>query len=96
MGHVVEALSVFFLGAIILAPVAALSARFAMKPLIALFSRRIVGDQLTAQVTEQARRIDLLESELAATQEAVKALTVATEFEHQLAPAAGSSLKSGA
>jgi hypothetical protein len=77
--------AVFFLGAIILAPVAALSARFAMKPVIALYTRRLAADDLATEVSEQARRIEALEAELADMQDSVKALTTATEFERRLA-----------
>jgi hypothetical protein len=84
MENIAEAVTVFFLGAIILAPVAALSARFAMKPMIALFSRRMAGEQVTAQVAEQGRRIELLESELAAMHESMKTFLAAAEFERQL------------
>ncbi len=80
-----DALAAFFLGSIILAPVAALSARFAMKPILALMSRRLVTDELTVRVAEQGRKIELLEAELAALHESMKRLSAATEFERQLA-----------
>ncbi len=90
MEHVAEAFTVFFLGAILLAPVAALSARFAMKPLISLLGRRLATQDLAAQVSEQNRRIEVLEGELAAMHESVKTLTAAAEFERQLsAPETG-------
>ena len=86
---IAEAVSVFFLGAIILAPVAALSARFAMKPVISLFNRRFATEELAASVADQARRIDLLESELASLNEAMRSLSAASEFQRQLAAANG-------
>ncbi len=83
--HVAEAITVFFVGAIILMPVAALSARFALKPILALLSRRVAADEVVAQVAQQGRRIELLESELAAMNESMKRLAVATEFQRELA-----------
>ncbi len=80
-----DALAAFFLGSIILAPVAALSARFAMKPIIALMSRRLTTDEMTLRVAEQGHKIELLEAELAAMHESMKRLSAATEFERQLA-----------
>ncbi len=83
--HLAEAITVFFVGAIILMPVAALSARFALKPIIGLLTRRMASDDVAGQVAQQARRIELLESELAATNESLKRLTAATEFQRELA-----------
>ncbi len=83
--HVAEAITVFFVGAIILMPVAALSARFALKPILALLSRRVAGDEVVAQVAQQGRRIELLESELAAVNESMKRLAAAAEFQRELA-----------
>ncbi len=84
MEHAAEAILVFFVGAIVLAPVAALSARFAMKPLVALFTRRMATEDVRSQLSEQGRRIELLENELAAMHESMKALRAATDFERQL------------
>ncbi len=83
--HVAEAITVFFVGAIILMPVAALSARFALKPILALLSRRVAADEVVAQVAQQGRRIELLESELAAVNESMKRLAAAAEFQRELA-----------
>ncbi len=80
-----DAIAAFFLGSIILAPVAALSARFAMKPIIALLSRRAATDELTVQVAEQGHKIELLEAELAAMHESMKRLAAAAEFQRELA-----------
>ncbi len=85
MEQFADALAAFFLGSIILAPVAAISARFAMKPIIALMSRRLVTDELTVRVAEQGHKIELLEAELTAMHESMKRLSAATEFERQLA-----------
>ncbi len=82
--HLAEAITVFFVGAIILAPVAALSARFALKPILALLSRRLPADEVAAQVAQQGRRIELLESELAAMNESMKRLAAAAEFQREL------------
>ncbi len=84
MEHIAEAITVFFLGAIVLAPVAALSARFAMKPLVSLLSRRLAAEDLGAKVSEQNRRIELLEGELATMHDAVRRLTAASDFARQL------------
>ncbi len=83
--HLAEAITVFFAGAIILAPVAALSARFALKPILALLGRRVAADEVVAQVAQQGRRIELLESELAAVNESLKRLAAASEFQRELA-----------
>ncbi len=80
-----DALAAFFLGSIILAPVAAISARFALKPIIALMSRRLVTDEATVRLAEQGKKIELLEAELAAMHESMKRLSAAAEFERQLA-----------
>ncbi len=82
--HLAEAIFVFFAGAIILAPVAALSARFAMKPIIALLGRRLAADDVAVHLAQQARRIELLESELAAMNESMKRLAAASEFQREL------------
>ncbi len=85
MEHFADAIAAFFLGSIILMPVAALSARFAMKPIVALLTRRTASEDVLAQVAQQARRIELLESELAAMNESLKRLAAATEFQRELA-----------
>ncbi len=85
MEQYTEFLLVFFAGAILLAPIGALSARFAMKPIIALLGRRLAADDVGAQVAQQGRRIELLESELAAMNESMKRLAAATEFQRELA-----------
>ncbi len=90
MNHIADAVAAFFLGAIFLAPVAALSARFAMKPLVSLFSRRLATLDLAAQVSEQSRRIEVLEGELAAVHESVKTMAAAAEFQRQLSAPEGS------
>ena len=81
---VTEALSVFFLGAIIFAPVAALSARFAMKPIISLLNRRFVTEDLAAEVAAQRRRIETLESELAEMHDALRSAAATAEFDRRL------------
>ncbi len=85
MEQFADALAAFFLGSIILAPVAAISARFAMKPIIALMTRRLTTDEMTLRVAQQGHKIELLEAELTAMHESVKRLSAATEFERQLA-----------
>jgi hypothetical protein len=82
--EVAEAITIFFVGAIVLAPVGAISARFAMKPILALLGRRLATEDLAGQVSDQARRIEALEGELAEMQEAVRTLTATADFERQL------------
>ncbi len=84
MEQYTEFLLVLFAGAILLAPVGAFSARFALKPIIALLSRRTAANDVATQVAQQGRRIELLESELAVMHESIKRLTAATEFQRQL------------
>ncbi len=94
--EVAEAITVFFLGAIIFAPVAAVSARFAMKPVISLLSRRFGAQDLGAEVAAQARRIAVLEQELAEVHDSLRALTTAADFDRRLsAPEAGGPPKVG-
>ncbi len=84
MENFANAVAAFFFGSIILAPVAALSARFAMKPIIALLARRTVTDETTVHLAEQGHKIELLEAELAAMHESMRRLTAATEFQQEL------------
>ncbi len=85
MEQFADALAAFFLGSIILAPVAAISARFAMKPIITLLARRTASDEMTGRLAEQGHKIELLEAELTAMHESMKRLTAATEFQRELA-----------
>ena len=80
-----EAVAAFFVGAIVLMPVAAISVRFALKPLLALLRQRVGSADTTAQLAEQSRRIGLLEAELADLHDSVKALTAAADFDRRLA-----------
>jgi hypothetical protein len=82
--EVTEAISVFFLGAIIFAPVAALSARFAMKPIFSLLSRRLATEDLGAEVAAQRRRIEALENELADMHESLRTAMATAEFDRRL------------
>src|SRR5688500_2092516 len=78
--------AVFFGGAIILAPVLALSARFALKPVMESFAKLRHGS--AADLT-QDRRIALLEAELQNVQTTLQHLVEADDFKRQLAvPAA--------
>lgn len=56
-----------------------------MKPMIALLSRQLTTDEVATKVAEQGRRIELLESELAAPHESTKAFAAASDFERRLA-----------
>jgi hypothetical protein len=82
--EVAEAITVFFAGAIVLLPVAAISARFAMKPLLALLNRKFAADDLGPQVLAQAERIETLEAELAEMQSSLRALSAAADFDRRL------------
>ena len=82
--EIVEALSVFFVGAIILAPVAAVSARFAMKPVLSLLSRKFAAEDLKVELSAQAQRIEVLENELTEMHDSLRALSAAAEFDRRL------------
>ncbi len=87
MEQLTDILAVFFLGAILLLPVAALSSRFALKPLIELLRRHLPREELEAQLGAQARRLDLLETELQTVHDSLRALASGAEFERELAAA---------
>ena len=82
--EVAEAITVFFLGAIILAPVAAVSIRFAIKPVVSLLSRKFAAEDLGSEVAAQARRIEVLENDLAEVHDSLRALSTAAEFDRRL------------
>ncbi len=85
MEQITDILAVFFLGTILLLPVAALSSRFALKPLIELLRRHLPKEELEAQLAAQARRLDLLETELQTVHDSLRALASGAEFERRLA-----------
>ena len=87
LGELTGVIAVFFGGAIILTPVLALSARFALKPVIESFARLRQGHD--ADLT-QDRRLALLEAELQSVQTTLQHLVEADDFRRQLsAPADG-------
>jgi TolA-binding protein len=84
MNQVAEAFVAFFIGATLLAPVAALSARFAMKPLLQFLARRSQAHEASAALAQHARRLELLESELAALHQSIQTLQEQADFERRL------------
>jgi hypothetical protein len=82
--EITEAISVFFLGAIIFVPVAALSARFAMKPILSLLNRRFATEDLSVEVATQRRRIEALENELADMHESLRSVSATADFDRRL------------
>jgi hypothetical protein len=82
IGELTSALAVLFAGATVLVPVVALSARFALKPLIEARARVLLGSN--ADVT-QDRRIALLEAELQNVQGTLQQMVEAEDFRRQLA-----------
>ncbi len=85
MEQLTDILAVFFLGTIVLLPVAALSSRYALKPLIELLRRHLPREELEAQVAAQAQRLDLLEAELQTMNDSLRGLASGAEFERRLA-----------
>jgi hypothetical protein len=82
LGELTGALAVFFVGAIILVPVVALSVRFSLKPLIEARARLRHGD--VTDVT-QDRRLALLEAEMQNIQGTLQGLVEVDDFRRQLA-----------
>lgn len=82
-----DVLAIFLGMMIVLIPIAGLTARFALKPLVEsmarLFENRTVED--TVQITE--RRVSLLEQQLEGLEGAVRDLSAKLDFDHQLTAA---------
>jgi hypothetical protein len=74
----------FFLGAAVLVPVLALSARFALKPVMETWIRLRQGETTDQEKILQDRRIALLEAELQSVQQQLQQRTEAQEFEQRL------------
>ena len=74
----------FFLGAAVLVPVLALSARFALKPVMETWIRLRQGETTDQEKIMQDRRIALLEAELQSVQQQLQQRTEAQEFEQRL------------
>jgi hypothetical protein len=74
----------FFLGAAVLVPVVALSARFALKPVMETWMKLRQGETTDQEKIMQDRRIALLEAELQNVQQQLQQRVEADEFAQKL------------
>ncbi|HEX2204625.1 MAG TPA: hypothetical protein VHG91_15050 [Longimicrobium sp.] len=86
LGDLTGLMGVLVGGAIILTPILAFSARFALKPLIEAWAKARQPSGPEAQL--QDRRISLLEAEVQHLHATVRQLGEAVEFRSQLGPGA--------
>lgn len=77
----------FFAGAAVLIPILALSARFALKPVMETWMKLRQGETTDQDKIMQDRRIALLEAELQSVQQQLQQRLDAQAFERKLAAA---------
>jgi len=83
---VIEVLAIFL---IIFVPVAGITARIAIKPIVEAFTKYMQARQGTEGLQLLERRIALLEQELGATRAEVQGLSEGRDFDRQIAGGGG-------
>jgi hypothetical protein len=74
----------FFLGAALLTPILALSARFALKPVMETWMRLRQSETTDQEKILQDRRVALLEAEVQSLQQLIQQRVAAQEFDRAL------------